>query len=105
MFWLQKNYEVDYLQSLRIASFSVISITTGSGFSTYDFSIWGTFTTFLFLFVMLIGGCSGSSSCGLKIFRIQILLKSSSTLIKKKLSNQEVFLFPLITLQKLMRRS
>ncbi len=92
MFWLKKNYEVDYLQSLRIASFSVISIATGSGFSTYDFTLWGTFTITLFLFIMLIGGCSGSSSCGLKVFRIQILLKSSSTLIKKIIHPRGVFI-------------
>ena len=85
MIWLQKNYEVDYLESLRIASFSVISIATGSGFSTYDFSLWGTFTTTLFLFIMLIGGCSGSSSCGLKVFRIQILFKYLNLHLKKML--------------------
>ena len=82
-FWLKKYYEVDFLQALRISAFATISISTGSGFSTYDFSIWGSFTTLLFLFLMLIGGCSGSSSCGLKIFRVQILIKSSFTLIKK----------------------
>ena len=41
---------------------------------------------------MLIGGCSGSSSCGLKIFRIQILLKSSVTLIKKIIQPRGVFI-------------
>ena len=82
-FWLKKYYEVDFLQSLRISAFAVVSISTGSGFSTYDFSVWGSFTTLLFLFLMLIGGCSGSSSCGLKIFRIQILFKSAFTIIKK----------------------
>ena len=92
MFWLIKNYEVDYIQALRISSFSVISIATGSGFSTYDFTLWGTFATTLFLFIMLIGGCSGSSSCGLKIFRIQILLKSSVTLIKKIIQPRGVFI-------------
>ena len=56
----------------------------------------------LFLFIMLIGGCSGSSSCGLKIFRIQILIKSSLNLIKK-LFNLEEFLFLPIILRKLMK--
>ena len=55
-------------QELRIASFSIISISTGSGFSTYDFSVWGSFTTLLFLFLMLVGGCSGSSSCGCLLY-------------------------------------
>ena len=91
-FWLKRYYEVDFLQALRISAFATISISTGSGFSTYDFSIWGSFTTLLFLFLMLTGGCSGSSSCGLKIFRIQILIKSSLTLIKKIIQPRGVFL-------------
>ena len=91
-FWLKRYYEVDFLQSLRIAAFAVVSITTGSGFSTYDFSAWGSFTTLLFLFLMLVGGCSGSSSCGLKIFRIQILMQSSLTLIKKIIQPRGVFI-------------
>ena len=84
-FWLQKYYEVSFVQALRIASFSIISVTTGSGFSTYDFSTWGSFTTIILLFFMLIGGCSGSSSCGLKVFRLQILLKNAISLVKKKI--------------------
>ena len=77
---------------MRISAFAVISISTGSGFSTYDFSVWGSFTTLLFLFLMLVGGCSGSSSCGLKIFRIQILIKSSLNLIKKIIQPRGVFI-------------
>ncbi len=91
-FWLKRYYEVDFLQSLRISAFAVISISTGSGFSTYDFSVWGSFTTLIFLFLMLVGGCSGSSSCGLKIFRIQILIKSSLNLIKKIIQPRGVFI-------------
>ena len=101
-FWLKKYYEVDYIQALRISSFAVVSIATGSGFSTYDFSVWGTFTTILFLFIMLIGGCSGSSSCGLKIFRIQILL-SSLILIKKIIQPRGIFI-QLIILERLIQK-
>ncbi len=90
--WLQTNYEVAFFESLRISAFSVASITTGSGFSTYDFSVWGSFTTLLFLFLMLVGGCSGSSSCGLKIFRIQILLKTSYNIVKKIIQPRGVFI-------------
>ena len=91
-FWLQKYYEVSFFQALRISSFSIVSITTGSGFSTYDFSIWGSFTTLILLFFMLIGGCSGSSSCGLKIFRLQILLNNTFSLIKKMIQPRGVFI-------------
>ncbi len=91
-FWLQKYYEVSFVQALRIASFSIISVTTGSGFSTYDFSTWGSFTTIILLFFMLIGGCSGSSSCGLKVFRLQILLKNAISLVKKIIQPRGVFI-------------
>ena len=91
-FWLQKYYEVNFLQALRIAAFSIVSITTGSGFSTYDFSVWGSFSTLILLFFMLIGGCSGSSSCGLKIFRMQILIKNTHALIRKIIQPRGIFI-------------
>lgn len=90
--WLQKYYEVSFFQALRISSFSIVSVTTGSGFSTYDFSVWGSFTTLILLFFMLVGGCSGSSSCGLKIFRLQILINNTFTLIKKIIQPRGVFI-------------
>ncbi len=91
-FWLQKYYEVNFIQALRIAAFSIVSVTTGSGFSTYDFSAWGSFSTIILLFFMLIGGCSGSSSCGLKIFRMQILIKNTLTLIRKIIQPRGIFI-------------
>ncbi len=90
-FWLQKYYEVSFLQALRISIFSVVSVATGSGFSTYDFSTWGSFISLIFLFFMLVGGCSGSSSCGLKIFRMQILLKNAISLVRKLIQPRGVF--------------
>ena len=91
-FWLQRYYEVSFLQAFRISIFSVVSVTTGSGFSTYDFSTWGSFISLIFLFFMLVGGCSGSSSCGLKIFRMQILLKNAISLIRKIIQPRGVFI-------------
>ena len=46
---------------------------TGTGYSTENFSNWGYFTNTMFLIMMLVGGCSGSTTGGLKIFRIQVL--------------------------------
>ncbi len=91
-FWLQRYYEVSFLQAFRISIFSVVSVTTGSGFSTYDFSTWGSFISLIFLFFMLMGGCSGSSSCGLKIFRMQILLTNAISLIRKIIQPRGVFI-------------
>jgi trk system potassium uptake protein TrkH len=58
---------------LRIAAFNVISIMTGTGYATADYGLWGTHSVALFFFIMFIGGCAGSTSCGIKIFRFQIL--------------------------------
>ena len=53
--------------------FNSISIMTGTGYSTENFSNWGYFANTMFLIMMLLGGCSGSTTGGLKIFRIQVL--------------------------------
>ncbi len=67
------NKEYSFLESLRISTFNVVSILSGTGYVTDDFSSWGKFPLMFFLFLMFIGGCAGSTTCGIKIFRFQIL--------------------------------
>lgn len=67
------NYQGTYLDKIRISSFNVISILSGTGYVTDDFGLWGKFSLIFFLFLMFIGGCAGSTSCGIKIFRLQML--------------------------------
>ncbi len=70
--WLWYRNVFGLEDSLRIAFFNVVSILTTTGFGLTDFSTWSSMTTILFVFLMLLGACSGSTSGGLKIFRIQI---------------------------------
>jgi len=65
--------EYNFLENLRISTFNVVSILSGTGYVTSDFSLWGKFPLIFFLFLMFIGGCAGSTTCGIKIFRFQIL--------------------------------
>jgi trk system potassium uptake protein len=58
---------------IRSIFFNVISILTGTGYVTGEFDHWGNFPLIFFLILMFIGGCAGSTTCGIKIFRIQIL--------------------------------
>jgi len=60
----------------RDAIFSVVSIMTGTGYATVYYDTWGPFAFTLFFFTMFIGGCAGSTSCGIKIFRFQILYET-----------------------------
>ena len=73
-------------------SFNVISILTGTGYVTEDFSNWGNFPIIFFLVLMFIGGCAGSTTCGIKVFRIQILYQFISNQLKKIVYPRGVFL-------------
>ena len=67
------NKELNFLDNFRISTFNVVSILSGTGYVTADFSSWGKFPLVFFLFLMFLGGCAGSTTCGIKIFRFQIL--------------------------------
>ena len=58
---------------LRSVIFNVVSILTGTGYVTKEFDQWGNFPLIFFLILMFIGGCAGSTTCGIKIFRVHIL--------------------------------
>ena len=73
LYLLLSNKEYSFAENLRISTFNVVSILSGTGYVTSDFSLWGKFPLIFFLFLMFIGGCAGSTTCGIKIFRFQIL--------------------------------
>ena len=77
--------------SLMSVSFNVISILTGTGYVTENFSNWGNFPLVFFLVLMFIGGCAGSTTCGIKIFRVQILFQFFSNQIKKIIYPHGIF--------------
>ena len=58
---------------IRSVVFNVISILTGTGYVTKEFDQWGNFPLIFFLLLMFIGGCAGSTTCGIKIFRVHML--------------------------------
>ena len=77
--------------NLRSIFFNVISILTGTGYVNAQFDKWGEFPLILFLVLMFIGGCAGSTTCGIKIFRIQILYSFVSNQLKKIIYPKGVF--------------
>jgi trk system potassium uptake protein TrkH len=80
--YLSSN-NIPYLEALRLASFNVISIITGTGFGTSDFSNWGGFPTTILLILMFVGGCAGSTTCGLRMARIQVLIANAKAQVSK----------------------
>ena len=65
----------DFADSLRHGAFSVVSIVTTTGFATTDYTLWGNVATGLFFGLTFIGGCTGSTSGGMKIFRFEVMAR------------------------------
>tara|TARA_E500000331_G_scaffold232457_1_gene222660 strand:+ start:12 stop:977 length:966 start_codon:yes stop_codon:yes gene_type:complete len=86
------NYESSFFDKVRISSFNVISILSGTGYVTDDFGLWGKFSLIFFLFLMFVGGCAGSTACGIKIFRLQMLLIFLKNQIKKLISPNNIII-------------
>ena len=88
---LSINTGMDPLTALRYSAFNIISIMTGTGYATADYGLWGSFALPIFFFVMFIGGCAGSTTCGIKIFRFQILYAAAGVQIRHLLQPHGVF--------------
>ncbi len=78
--------------SFRSIFFNTISILTGTGYVNAEFDSWGSFPITIFLALMFIGGCAGSTTCGVKIFRIQILYLFILNQLKKIIYPKGIFL-------------
>ena len=74
-------------------TFNTISIISGTGFISDNFENWGNYASILFLFLMFIGGCAGSTTSGLKIFRFKILFLSLTNHLNKLLRPHGIFTY------------
>ena len=90
--WQWMHSQGDFLNALRLASFNAISIITGTGYTTTNFDHWGSFPLILFLLLMITGGCAGSTTCGVKVFRFQILYVTALRQIKQLMHPRGIFI-------------
>ena len=72
-FWLTLEHGRPFADSLRSVAFNVISIVTSTGFASEDYTLWGPFAIAAFFILTFIGGCTGSTSGGVKIMRYQVM--------------------------------
>lgn len=68
--------DVPLLPMLREATFNIISTFSGTGFTSADLSLWGPFPFVILIVVGLIGGCTASTACSIKVFRFLILFEA-----------------------------
>jgi len=90
--WLSTVNDYEPFAALRLAAFNIVSVITGTGYASTDYGAWGNFANPLFFMIMFIGGCAGSTTCGIKIFRIQILYAAARTQIHHLLQPHGVFI-------------
>ncbi len=79
-------------EALRRSSFNIVSVMTGTGYGSGDFNAWGGFSVSMFFFLMVVGACAGSTSCGIKLFRFQVLYSVTKVQISKLLHPNGVFI-------------
>ena len=71
-FWLAAVRGLPIEEALRRATFNVTSIVTTTGYASDDYGQWGPFAVGIFLLLMFVGGCSGSTCGAIKIYRLQV---------------------------------
>lgn len=72
--------------------FNVVSIMTGTGYATTAYDTWSSMAIVMFFVLMFIGGCSGSTSCGIKIFRFQVIFEMIRCRLQSVIYPQGVFI-------------
>jgi len=78
--------------ALLHSSFNIISLVTGTGYANFDYNQWGGFVVALFFMLMVVGGCAGSTTCGIKIFRFQVFYAVAKVQVQKLIHPNGVFI-------------
>ncbi len=90
--WILSQVGLGTEDALRYAAFNVISVITGTGYATTDFGAWGGFVATMMFVLMFVGGCAGSTTCGIKIFRFQVLYATAQVQLARLLRPHGVFI-------------
>lgn len=77
-------------ESFRYSLFQVASIVSTTGYSTTNFNVWPTLSKTILIFLMIFGGCAGSTAGGLKISRVVMLFKTVFVKIKNMISPRKL---------------
>ena len=90
----QANHSENLFHILNKSSFQVVSLITTTGFASTDFNLWPNLAKFILFFLCFIGACGGSTSGGMKLSRIIIIIKKS--LLQIKSSIKPLYSFPIL---------
>ena len=82
-FVLNSLFPGDWENSLRKSLFNITSIISGTGYSSDNYMKWGGMLVSVIFFIGLIGGCAGSTTCSVKVFRYQLVASAILLQLRK----------------------
>jgi len=74
--WLERTRNIEFGDAVTQAAFNVVSIVTTTGYASDDYAVWGPFAFGVFFILTFIGGCSGSTTGGIKVYRFIIAFQA-----------------------------
>lgn len=90
-FYLAAGEGIDAADALRLSALNVVSVVTTTGYASADYLVWGNFAVGLFFALTFVGGCTGSTSGGMKIFRFEVMARMLRTHFRRLLYPRGVF--------------
>jgi trk system potassium uptake protein TrkH len=91
-FWLVVKQNMAIIEALRHSLFAVTTILSTTGFVTADYMQWGSFPIHFIFLLTVVGGCTGSTAGGIKIFRFQVFYEVVKAQMQRLLQPNGVFL-------------
>jgi len=89
--WLIVTKDMPAGTALRLAAFNLVSVVTTTGFASADYNAWGGFPGVIFIMLMFIGGCAGSTSGAMKVMRFEILGRLGADAMRRLVHRRRVF--------------
>ncbi len=90
--WLILTEQMNPVSAVRYTLFNVVSIITTTGYASTDYSLWGPFAITIFFMLTVFGGCTGSTTGGIKMFRFLILYQTARAQIQQLIQPHGVFI-------------
>ncbi|MCH2548137.1 MAG: TrkH family potassium uptake protein [Alphaproteobacteria bacterium] len=90
--WLVTKHPMSFEEAFRLSAFNVASIVTTTGYASTDYTLWGSFAVVFMFLLGVMGGCSGSTTGGIKVFRYQVLFETAKSQINQLIQPHGVFL-------------
>ncbi|GAB3439207.1 TrkH family potassium uptake protein [Insolitispirillum peregrinum] len=84
--WLWWTRGMEPFDALTHVAFNVMSVVSTTGFASLDYTLWGPLAVASFFALTFVGGCTGSTAGGIKIFRFQIAWRLYRTHIHRLIS-------------------